>query len=225
MELNYWQRFMQLFSSPFTSNKENHGRVWSLIFKSSKWVSKLLKKGFNPFLIGFDLQELYHNTKKPVHLVLISGDIEGGVYEKDLLESLQPHEVNRSTMEIKFKNTNITLNIEQPIHNRTFTTLSPRKLFSPLENSHSHALYWADTHYQLQRIRPEDVCGLDLDGVKDTSRICGLLIKDPENQQEELQLCFQDLDCPPVNPIFSQGQCKSHVCVGWKLARWPVFES
>src|SRR5450432_4107295 len=107
-----------------------------------------------------------------------------------------------------------TLNIGQPVCNRTFTTLSPRRLFSSAQDLYSASIHWADSHYKLQEIGPEDTVGLELNGSKDVSMICGLLVRDPEDPQvRQFQSCFQDLLYPPMNPIHYQ----AGFCLRWKL--------
>ena len=215
----YWERvikIMQLFCSNFTPNQEKHRKVWSFIFRSSKWASNLVRKGLNPALLGYDLRKPYHNTDGPAYVVLTTGDSEGGTYEEDLLDSLQPHDFNRSTMEVSFKGSNITLNIGQPVLNRTFTTLSPRRLFQSVQGSCSASLHWTDSHYKLHEIGPEDIAGLELNGSTDVSMICGMIVRDPEDPQVlQSQAYFQDLFCPPVNPT----QFEGGFCLGWKLAK------
>jgi hypothetical protein len=207
---------MQFFYSTFTSKKEKHFKVLSSIFRSSKWASTVERKGLKLVLLGYGLRELYNNTGKPVYIVLTTGDDRGGTCEEDLLDSLQPHDFNQSTMEVSFKDSNITLNITQAVCNRTITTLSPRKLLSSAREPCSASLHWADSHYELHEIGTEDIAGLELNGSKDVSMICGLVVRDPEDPQIRLfQDCFQDLMCPPVNPI----QYKVGCCLGWELAK------
>jgi hypothetical protein len=209
-------KVIRFFSSTFTPNQEKHRNVWSSIFRSSKWASIVVRKGLNPALLGYGLREPYNNTGKPAYIVLTTGDTKGGTYEEDLLDSLQPHDFNRSTMEVSFRDSNITLNISQPVCNRTFTTLPPRRLFSSAQELCSASLHWTDRHYELQEIRLEDIAGLDLNGYKDVSMICGLVVRDPEGPRtRQFQGCFQDLMCPPVNPT----QCEAGFCLGWKLAQ------
>lgn len=207
---------MNFFYSTLTSNKEKHRRVWRAMFRSSKWASTVTMKGRKPVLLGHGLREVYNNTGKPAYIVLTTGDKKGGTYEEDLLDSLRPHEFNPLTMEVLFKDSNIILNISQPVCNRTFTTLSPGRLFSLAEEPCSASLHWTDSHYKLREIGTEDIAGLELNRSKDVSMICGLVVRDPEDpQRRQFQDCFQDLMCPPVNPI----QYDVGYCLRWELVK------
>jgi hypothetical protein len=84
-----------------------------------------VRKGLNPALLGYSLQEPYNNTSKPAYIVLTIGNTKGGTYKKDLLDFLQPHDFNRLTIEVLFKDLNIILNISQLVYNKTFTILPP----------------------------------------------------------------------------------------------------
>jgi predicted DNA binding CopG/RHH family protein len=82
-----------------------------------------VRKGLNPALLGYSLQKPYNNTNKPTYIVLTTEDTKDRTYKKDLLDFLQPHNFNQLTIKVLFKDSNITLNISQPIYNKTFMTL------------------------------------------------------------------------------------------------------
>jgi hypothetical protein len=77
----------------------------------------------------------------------------------------------------------------------------------------SASLHWMDSHYELREIGREDIAGLELNGSRDVSMICGLVVRDPDSQMRQFQDCFQDLMCPPVNPI----QYEVGYRLGWEL--------
>ena len=58
---------------------QDHAQVWSLIFKSDKWLIEAERYHCNPVLIGYDLEYCYHTfaTRRTKYLVLYPGDISG----------------------------------------------------------------------------------------------------------------------------------------------------
>jgi hypothetical protein len=208
--------------------QQKHSNVWSAIFQNENWTSLATSQGLNPVLVGQNLHNLYDckdiRNAKPAYIVLVTGDNSGDIryHQQILLDSLRPHIFNKKTNEVVFKNSNITLNIDDAIRCPELISLEPKRLFSyRYKRLRSACLYWQDDHYALYDIGEEDIIGISRRAhtLKSVSLVCGLTLPHSKNSsiphQQELQQCFLDPKCPPILPIghYDRGRC---ILLGWK---------
>ncbi|CZR65334.1 uncharacterized protein PAC_15234 [Phialocephala subalpina] len=223
MERVYWQaaEALRKLVESFTPNQEKHRRVWSQIFVNSKWVSEIARResGANPILLGHDLNKVYNKSGDKSYIFLTLGfplaspDLEG------LIESLQPHKFDRSTMEVTFEESDIVLNIGKLFSEVVPSNIDFQVLFSAAHEPYTAALHW--TEVDLQKIHPNDISGLVSNGEVDYTKICGIIVRDPNNQQQRLfQDCFQSPDSLPVSAIFDRTDAK--YCSGWSLRELKI---
>jgi hypothetical protein len=188
-----WSLFKE--SSGFKlSSSDRHGRVWGSIFKDDKFLSDMIKAGFNPVLIGYDLQYLYYTKEidrtKPSDLVLVLGfDGDGGKYGRPRVpndyqspgslfwDSLQPHVQLETLGDYFFPQSGITINFNDVLSLEHYTTISnPRKLISRRAGGLSSAyLYWDDNHFKVRNIGPSHIVGIGKSLTKkNVSHIAGM---------------------------------------------------
>ncbi|RFU27841.1 hypothetical protein B7463_g8494, partial [Scytalidium lignicola] len=201
----------QVFNFKLTEGHQSHSDIWNKIFKDETWVSIATRQGLNPVLIGDDLHNLYCDPMRPAYLALLTGDRTSNLRHDriKLLASLRPHHWNEDN-EIVFDQSNIVLNIIEPLYNSFIVTLPPEKLFTYQYNQlRSAALYWKDSRYALRTIGPDDIVGIGerASNLQDISLICAVTLTHPKEMalRRRHQQCFQHPNCPPVYPICPPG--------------------
>lgn len=225
------------------TTKDDHHRIWNYFFKSDSWLDAACIAGVNPCLIGYDLNTLIYDkhsafnassekNKKPkrLYLALIYGrdrsdaPVPSKFQSNELRElfykSLQPW-VTRTTHDIVFANgarLNVS-DIDQSAHN--VSVPCPRQLVSrKLDGLHSAYLYWKDTEYRVQDIKPQDVTGIGKGFTKkNVSRIVALHWKHlPSGKVRQQVFCIAGMDRQTI-AIKNDGKITSFE---WR-PEWKVF--
>ncbi|KAE8446595.1 hypothetical protein EG329_011788 [Mollisiaceae sp. DMI_Dod_QoI] len=103
----------------FANADKKSARVWDMMFKDEKWIKEITNLKYdntslpNPTLIRHDLVKLYYRSLTPVYIALLvfnwSGDSR--YLKEKFFASLREHDCNREAYEVRFKISNITLNI------------------------------------------------------------------------------------------------------------------
>ncbi|KAH8812099.1 hypothetical protein F5884DRAFT_855407 [Xylogone sp. PMI_703] len=205
----------QAFNFELTERHQRHSEIWSKIFKDETWTSIATRQGLNPVLVGDDLHGIFHNSDSASthqsYLTLLTGDRTGNLRHDriKLLASLRPHHWNEDN-EIVFDESNITLNIIEPMYSSFIVTCQSEKLFTFQYNGlRSASLYWKDSHYALRAIGPQDIVGIGAHAanLEDVSLISGVTLTHPKEMslRQRHQQCFQHPSCPPVYPICPPG--------------------
>jgi hypothetical protein len=155
--------------------------VWDTIFKDYKWLTRMTEMGYNPVLVGTDLEAIYNadknnaNNDAQIFLMLLGGE---GWSQRDstapdpvLLDSIRPFKrvskynpdiYEQQAEEVVILGSNIRLSIRD-ISNRyaACVTLSrPERLFQYCNGLYSNCLYWKDEHHSLRMLGPEDILAL-----------------------------------------------------------------
>ncbi|KAH8587316.1 hypothetical protein B0O99DRAFT_694589 [Bisporella sp. PMI_857] len=166
--------------------KEQHSAAWAGIFKDEVWLSAITEMGYNPVLIGCDLDRYINSTanhisNKPTFLALVLGqDLYGGTkhdmteLRSSLFLSLQANEVVEGISEYFFPETGLTLQVQDAIHESHITDMTePKKLLSrPLGGS--SYLYWNDDEFKVRKIGRDKIIGVRKGRRKEISRVLGL---------------------------------------------------
>ncbi|KAF4633475.1 hypothetical protein G7Y89_g4651 [Cudoniella acicularis] len=106
----------EAFNFTLSERQQKHSNIWGMIIKEEEeWTSIAMNQGLNPILIGDDLYALYDNPTSTGYIAVITGDISGDIrFERDkFLDSLRAHD--RKENEVVFHESNITLNINEPL--------------------------------------------------------------------------------------------------------------
>jgi hypothetical protein len=217
---------------PTSSFQENHSKIWhGIIFQDRTWTSIATSRGLNPALVGRGVPVLYHSgdglETPQAHLVLVTGDQSRSIYihSKIFLDSLRPHTLYKSTNEVVFKNSNITLNIHDVLESPEIIHMEPEQLFSSLENRLcSTYIFLKDDQYALRIL--EAACIVGIGGkafiLKDVSVICGLVLKPPKASglhKSQQIFCVKGLRGRHVQQIGKIGHVYSgNKCRGWNWA-------
>ena len=200
------------FNFKLAERHQRHSDIWSKMIKDEEvWTSIATRQGLNLALVGDDLHSLHYDPMNPAYIALVTGDKHGNIRHDrtKLLMSLRAHHWNENN-EIVFDESNITLNVDEALHNPFMVTLSPKKLFSYRHGSlRSASLYWKDSRYALRTIGPDDIVGIGerTSTLQDISLICGITLTHPEETalRQRHQQCFQHPNCPPASPICPVG--------------------
>lgn len=232
MPQELWQAVLQDLPS-FTGSKaaevldfklhdreRKHSDIWKHVFRDEKWCLIVKRQGLNPILVGDDLHKLYDDPQQSAYIALLTGDNTRNIrHEKSkLLASLKPHDLNEKN-EIVFRDSRIVLNIEEPLNNPFFVSLSPKKLFASQHNEpRSASLYWKDSENLLRAIGPSDIVGLGKGPfvLQDVSVLCCITLTYPKEMSLRRQFCFQDSDSPAANLLCPSGYCSKGNILGWK---------
>lgn len=152
----------------FTNTDKNSARVWDMIFKDEKWIQEITDLKYdntsppNPTLVGHDLIKLYHGSLTPAYITLLISD-QGGdsrYLRKKFFASLREHGYDKQKCEVRFKNSNITLNIYDVVGSNEWIEMEdPSRLFHCRRQKLQTAiLYYQDAN--LKRIGPEEIGGV-----------------------------------------------------------------
>ncbi|KFY04071.1 hypothetical protein O988_01013 [Pseudogymnoascus sp. VKM F-3808] len=225
------------------TTEDDHHRIWNYFFKSDSWLNAACIAGVNPCLIGYDLNPLIYDkhsafnvasekNKKPkrLYLALIYGrdrsdapvpsEFRSNELRELFYKSLQPWKT-RTTHDIVFANgarLNVS-DIDQSAHN--VSVPCPRQLVSrKLDGLHSAYLYWKDTEYRVQDIKPQDVTGIGKGFTKkNVSRIVALNWKHlPSGKVRQQVFCIAGMDRQTI-AIKNDGKITSFE---WR-PEWKVF--
>lgn len=150
----------------FTQTQKRSARVWDLIFKNDSWfraVDSLNNDNStqppNPTLVGYDLTKLYYGSSTPAYIALLVSDWSGDCeyLKNEFFASLRDHDYNQETFEVRFKEYNITLFIQDAIQCQEWIEMEdPRKLFRyNKRNLQTAALYYKEE--SLVKIGPEKI--------------------------------------------------------------------
>lgn len=212
---------------PLEPSREKHFTVWNAIFKDDEWAKKALESDLNPALVGQNLYNLYDSqdirNSKPAYIALVVGGDITDVREI-LFNSLQPHTFLKSTKEVVFKDSKITLNIHDAWSWPDIIELKPKRLFSyRYKTLRSACLYWDDYSYSLYEVPASDVIGIGgiAPTLKKASFKCGIHLKKHKDQPQ----CFMDPKCPETLPILQEQEGIEYFHpprqrrVGWKYVR------
>jgi hypothetical protein len=176
------------FSFKFTQTQKRSARVWDMIFKDESWIQAVenIKYDFaHPpqlTLVGYDLIKLFDDSSSSAYIALLVSDWHGETldFKEKLFASLREYNFDQQKSEITFKNSNITLNINDVINTSDWILMKdPRKLFYYQKKKlQSAALYYRDDH--LYQIGPEQIGGVE--GIssrkkKCVKNICSLKLK------------------------------------------------
>jgi hypothetical protein len=195
-------------------------KIRSAIFQDETWTKIASTQGLNPVLIGQELHKLNESmvtgkTDKS-YIVLVTGDKSGDIvfYKQAFLDSLRrPHVFDAHANEVVFTDSNITLNVEDVMHNPECISMDPRRLFFPTpELVCSASLYLHDSYHAVRKIEPEDIVGIGgkAPTLENASMVCGITLKGQQFQQ-----CFLNPKCGPIRPIPYVGY-NEDICLGWE---------
>jgi hypothetical protein len=165
--------------------KDKHSAAWGGIFKDEVWLSAITEMGFNPVLVGCDLDRYIHSRvnqrNQPSYLALVLGQDKDGGTKCDLTEvqtiffqSCQKY-IPLGPGEYFFPKTGLTLNVKDAIYENHFTYMSePRKLLSRGLGYYSSYLYWNDNEFIVRKIGRDNVIGVRKGLRKSVSSVIGL---------------------------------------------------
>jgi hypothetical protein len=223
----------QAFNFPLTERHQRHSNIWNQIFKDDEaWTPIATQQGLNFFLVGDDLHSLHRDPIHQAYLALSTGDKTGKIrHDKmNLLASLKAHNWNEKN-EIVFQESNITLNIDEALHNPFFISLTPEKLFSYQHTGlRSASLYWKDSQYAVRTIGPDDIVGMGERAsiLENVSLVCGITLTHPEEiiLRQRHQQCFQHPKCPHASPLCPVGyRFNGDNILGWERDDSAIEES
>jgi hypothetical protein len=121
----------EVFSFQLEVQYQRHSNIWNELIETNGWTSTVTELGFNPFLVGDGLHDLFNDPKQLAYIALLTGDKSRklGHCKYSLISSLKPHSRNEKD-EIVFRDSNIILNITDALYSTFFTTLTLKRLFS-----------------------------------------------------------------------------------------------
>ena len=154
----------------FSQTQKRSARVWDLIFKDDRWFKAIdsLNYEFNPLpyptLVGHGLTKLYYSSSTSAYttsayIALLVSDLGGDCQylKKEFFASLREHDYDQEASEVRFKKSNIILNIRDAIDSPECIEMEdPRRLF----RCHKQDLQTAVLYYKnenLIKIRPEKI--------------------------------------------------------------------
>ena len=135
-----------------TEPQRKHCLVFDKIFKSSAFLQAALDNDANPLLIGKDLMDLYNEERtEETYLALVSLDWSGDSYdakEGSLRDSLHEHDYDPARHEVRFRGSNIVLNIHERQNQSDYTEVADpvKTLFKLLGDGtyRSYVMYCKD---------------------------------------------------------------------------------
>jgi hypothetical protein len=208
-----------------TEEHQRHSGIWGRVIKDKgEWTSIAIKEGFDLVLIGDDLHSPLDDPERPAYLALVTADKRFGsiFYRDELLAALKEHDLKENGIEIVFKESNITLNIEGALYNRDIIQCTPEKLFS-YQNGQlcSASLYWKDNEHSLGTIGPKDIVGIggQASALQDISQICGITLTHPREiaLRRRSQYVLKHPECPELSHILAPGhQFNMNGILGWE---------
>jgi hypothetical protein len=172
----------------FEKAHKRSARVWDMIFKDESWLQAIADIKYNdmsppkPTLIGKDLAKLYYGSSSSVYIVLLISDWGRASFslKEKFFASLREHHYVPGMAEIKFKNSNIILNISDIVrHIEWIHIREPSSLFCfHRRNLQTTALYYEEA--DLNYIGPDRIGGVDSISTKKKKYIqdiCSLQLK------------------------------------------------
>ncbi|KAH8587312.1 hypothetical protein B0O99DRAFT_642033 [Bisporella sp. PMI_857] len=170
---------------------EEHSTVWNKIFKEDTWLCAVVKLGYNPVLIGYDIERFYKGHKGRYYLALaLAHDGDGGRSKPGLDEltgllgrCLRDAHVARinSVSEYYFPKLGLTLNAHDALYGNRFTLVSdPGELVGQpfiVPKLFSAYLYWKDDTFKVRKIKPKKILGIGKSSKKNANYILGLEMK------------------------------------------------
>jgi len=164
LPLRSTRNFVLSFRSKFSPEQKSN-KIWSELLKEdNKWIPKLLKHGLRPILVGHDLNDIDRGPHKLLYITLVIGDWFGEFTEPELLlDSLRSKDFNDNSNEVFFRDSNIILNIDDPIRwdFNNVTCVNPRNIFAK-ESISTTVLIWGDPI--LHQISHKAVVGIGIVG-------------------------------------------------------------
>jgi hypothetical protein len=213
----------EAFGFELEPRHQKHSSIWNWILNpNDDWTRAALDMGLVPFLAGDDLHKIEGDAKKPVFIVLLTGDETGKIREHrdKLLSSLRPHDL-RHGQEVVFHESNIVMNVVDALYNTIFTALDPKSLFRYEDGElRSACLYWKDREYAIRYIGAGDIVGIggQVATLQSVSYTCGITFNAPEESAGlNYQKCFAHPKCPPAYPLYpSGGIYRRNKSLGWQ---------
>lgn len=144
-------------------------KIWGLIFKSDKWVNRVLQTqgGSNQdptvSLVGADLEKVYHRGQpKRAYLVLAIHDWTGDTtfFRDAFFESLQEHKYDKARSEVYLTGSGITLHVGDVVKSDEWLYMSdPSRIFRLRTGKLStNVIYYMDD--TISYIGPESIGGI-----------------------------------------------------------------
>jgi hypothetical protein len=221
----------------FTNADKKSARVWDIMFEDEKWIREITDLKYdntsppNPTLVGHGLIKLYYGSLTPVYITLLLSDWGGDSHylKEKFFASLREHDYDGQACEVRFKNSNATLNVYDVVRGNEWIKMEdPSRLFHYRRRKlHTAMLYYQDAN--LKRMGPEEIGGVrgrSMKNKKYIKDICSLRLKFGDGLPVYRVIQRHNIPMRLVNIETTDERGRKWV-TSWKLARagerewWP----
>jgi hypothetical protein len=214
----------------FTQTQKRSARLWDLMFKDDSWFQAINGLKYDgetqsprPALVGYDLTKLYYGSSTSAYIALLVSDWGGDCryLKKEFFASLREHDYDQEAFEVRFKKSNIILNIRDAISSSDWIEIEdPRRLFRcHKQNLQTAVLYFEDEN--LVKIGPDAigrVINIPTKKKKCIENICSLQLKFGDGMPVYRVIKRRDMTVRLVNIQTTDGNGREWV-TNWRLAR------